>query len=181
MESQKNVLVVYFSRTGNTRIAAEELARQLKCDIQEIRAIPTYPLGFMGYQRALLHATLKRKSNIRLDQSNLAKYDLIVVGSPVWGGAISSPVRAFLDTYRSQIKDIAFFLTQGGSFGRERVLMQVQELCGKSPSSFLALTEKDMHQGTFRMKVASFAEEIKLRTSEKAPPQRRPPESMASL
>lgn len=161
MALPQNILIVYFSRTGNTRLAAEELARQLHCDIQEIQSLAKYPAGFIGYQRALFHAAFGRSFPIRIEQRNLAKYDLVIVGSPVWGSSIASPVRTFLETYRGQIKNLSVILTQGGTHGRQRVLKQVKELFGRTPFSLLAISSRDISQRTYIQKIEEFAEKIR--------------------
>lgn len=173
----KNVLVVYFSRTGNSRRVAEELSRRIGCDIEEIKSSPTYPTGFRGYQKALFHAALKRRPNVHIGKNNLSQYDLVIVGGPVWGSSLSAPLRSFLDTYRGQLKDVAFFLTQGGTFGREKVLQQMKEVCGKSPSAVLSVSERDLRGESYKKRISAFLDELKLT---KEPKVNRPPESFAS-
>ncbi|MGZ3747924.1 MAG: flavodoxin family protein [Pseudobdellovibrionaceae bacterium] len=170
----KNILVVYYSRSGNTRKVAEEIAQRIGCDIQEIKSTHAYPMGYRGYQKALLHAAFKKKPTIKLDNSNLSQYDLVIVGGPVWGGTLSPPVRSFLETYKNQIKNVAFFLTQGGTFGRQRLFFQMTEVCGKTPLAFLAVNDSDLHGENYQKRVAWFLRELKLEPVEakmKSPPE----------
>jgi flavodoxin len=177
---EKKILVVYFSRTGNSKKVAMEIGRQLVCDVLEIKSSPGYPKGFWGYQRALLHAAFKRIPSIQIESSNITKYDLVVVGGPMWGSSLSSPVRGFLSTYRGQLKDVAFFVTQGGNFARDKIKKQMSDVCGKSPGAFLAIAEQDMRDGSYAVKVSSFIDQLDLK-AKKPIGQKRPPESFASL
>lgn len=42
----------------------------------------------------------------------LQDYDLVLFGTPVWAGHVSSPVRACLDAQRNSLRRVAFFCTQ---------------------------------------------------------------------
>lgn len=166
---EKKVLVVYFSRTGNTKKVATEIARGLGCDLQEIKSSPEYKKGFWGYQKALFHAAFKRMPNIQIPSSNITKYDLVIVGGPVWGGSISAPVRGFLHAYRGQIKDIAFFFTQGGTFSREKIKKQMTEVCNKSPTAVMAISEQELREENFKKRVFLFLKELNLPTQTPQP------------
>lgn len=176
---EKKILVVYYSRTGNSKKVATEIARNLLCDVLEIKSSPTYPKGFWGYQRALIHAAFKRIPSIQIESSNITRYDLVIIGGPMWGSSLSSPVRGFLATYRGQLKDVAFFVTQGGNFAREKIKKQMSEICGKNPGAFLAVSDQDMRDGGYTKKVANFINQLDLKARQPEL-QRRPPENFAS-
>lgn len=151
----EKILVVYFSRTGNTRILANELSRKLQCDIEEIKTPVSYS-GFWGYQRALLQATFKRKPVIRPLQKDPTNYDLVIIGSPLWGGSISAPIRSFFEKYGDSLNDVAFFSTRRGGFGRTHFFEQMRQLSKKKPMSLLTLTEKELNSGEFKKNMSSF-------------------------
>lgn len=164
--ASKNILVIYYSRSGNTRKVAEEIAQSLHCDIEEIRSRASYPQNFWGYQRALLHASFKKKPEIQMVQSLLEDYDLVIIGSPVWGGALSAPIRSFFDRNKDELRNVVFFLTQGGEFGRKKVFTQMKELCLKTPLTTFAVTERDVRSGKFKKQVAEFIASLNLERSE---------------
>ena len=89
------ILVVYYSRSGITHKIAEALCEALTCDGEEIVEDGSRA-GFFGYMRSLVEARQKRPSVIAAAKRDPSSYDLVVVGTPVWGWSVSSPVRAYL-------------------------------------------------------------------------------------
>jgi flavodoxin len=161
MNSEKR-LVIYYSNSGYTKKLAKEIARNLNCDIEEIKTTVSYS-GFFGYQRALLQAILKRVPKIKKLKHNPADYDLVIVGGPVWGGAVSGPIRSFLTTHRDNLNNTAFFLTQGGQYGRGQVFDQMEQVSGKSPLAYLAVTDKELSNGVFKDKISFFLSELQVK------------------
>ncbi|MDD4974561.1 MAG: flavodoxin [Bacteriovorax sp.] len=162
MNSEKR-LVIYYSNSGYTKKLAKEISRNLNCDIEEIKTPVSYA-GFFGYQRALLQAIFKRVPKIKKLKHNPADYDLVIVGGPVWGGAVSGPIRSFLAEYRDNLKDVAFFLTQGGQYGRGKVFEQMEQVSGKNPMAYLAVTDKELSNGVFRERILYFLSELQEQT-----------------
>ncbi len=136
------VLVVFYSRTGNTRKVGADVARAFSCDIEEIRERGSR-LGVLGYLRSGYEAWFQRPVDIREPELDPRDYDLVVVGTPIWNASLSSPVRAYLTRNAAKLPAVAFFLTYGGS-SRDRVLRQMQEACGRVPVATLALRERDL-------------------------------------
>lgn len=169
MNSDK-VLVVYFSKSGNTRIIANEISRKLHCDIEELR-IPSSYSGFLGYQRALFDAIFKRKTSIKPLTKKPSDYELVIVGGPLFASSLTGPVRSFLDLYKNEFKNVAFFLTQAGENGRTHYFNQMKSLIPKKPLAFLAITEKDLASGAFKNSVSEFLNQLPIEqqlTKEKA-------------
>jgi flavorubredoxin len=164
----KNALVIYYSRSGNTRKAASAISQQLNCDIEEIKSRVTYGMRFFGFQRALAHAILKRKPRIEPLQKNLKDYDLIIVASPVWAGTMAAPVRTFFSKYKKSIKRVAFFLTQGGSYGREDALYQMRQEVGMTPESIFVMSQKDFDQSRFEKEITLFCSDFRKEERETA-------------
>jgi flavodoxin len=150
-----NTLVVFYSRTGTTRTAAEMISRNLGADLEEIWD-PSPRKGVRGYLRSLLDATLHRAVPIESLRRDLTRYDLVVVGTPVWGGNIAGPVRAFLETNGRQLRRVAFFVTEGGR-GDKRVLKKMGELAGAPPLATLALVQRDVDGGRVAKAIDAFA------------------------
>ena len=61
-----NSLVVYFSKTGNTRFVAEEIAMAASADVEEIQEVDSSKReGILGWLRAGRDGMLKKKSAIQ--------------------------------------------------------------------------------------------------------------------
>jgi len=152
-------LVVYYSRTGTTRLAAEAIAKALGADLEAI-VDRTPRLGLVGYLRCALEAGTKRLPSIERPAREPGDYELVVVGSPVWGASLSSPVRAYLEEHRRRLKAVAFFCTCGGR-GGERVLAQMTGLASKEPVARLVLREAEVTRKRAWPKIERFCGAIR--------------------
>jgi len=153
-------LVVYYSRTGHTRTAGEELAKELACDMEEIvdTANRSGPLGWVMSGKQASGKALTKLQPLKKD---LSQYDLVIVGTPVWAGTISTPVRTFLVENKDRLKKIAFFVTMGGR-GDASTLQGMEEACGKKPEATLALKTGDIKKGTFAEELKKFAGKMRV-------------------
>ncbi len=86
------------------------------------------------------------------------EYDLAIIGSPVWAGRLSSPVRTYLVEHCRGIKDVAFFATYGISTGK--IFIQMEELT-KPPIATLKVKEEEIESNEYLEKVQEFAEKVK--------------------
>ena len=78
------VLVIFYSRTGATRRLAEALANALQADIEPITDRINRS-GIFGYLRSVAESLQKRGASIEPMKTDPASYDLVVIGTPVWG------------------------------------------------------------------------------------------------
>jgi flavodoxin len=119
-------LVVYYSRSGNTRFAAEKISQKIGGDIEEIidKKRRKGPLGFVigGFD-----ATRGRKTDIAEIKKSPRDYDLIVVGTPMWNKRITPAVRTYLEDNKFSEKRVALFCTNNGSQS-ERVFKTLKEI-----------------------------------------------------
>jgi hypothetical protein len=151
------VLVVYYSRTGNTASVAEGLARASEADTEAIAAsVPRR--GVVGYLFSGFEALFERESLILPPQRDPRDYDIVLVGGPIWNSTISSPVRSYLKRFASSLPDVAFFVTSGGGEDA-RALQQMAELSGKKPLAVLGLRERDL-KGRFAVYLGEFWESV---------------------
>jgi flavodoxin len=104
------VLIVYYSRTGNTRFVAEKIAGKLEADIEEIIDRKNRR-GAIGWLRAGMDATRRKETEIEETKHSPSEYDLIVLGSPVWNKRIPPAMRTYINKNDLSKKKIAFFNT----------------------------------------------------------------------
>jgi flavodoxin len=158
MDASK-VLIVFYSRTGSTRALAHALADELACPVEEL--IDRRPRsGVVGLLRCAIDAALGRTTQLAKLKHDPADYDLVIVGTPVWGMSVSAPVRTYLTQTAGRFRDVAFFLTHGGT-GRERVFEQMQELAMLQPTAVLSVTEREVDSAEFLRKARAFAERLR--------------------
>ena len=122
-------LVVYYSRTGNTRAAAKEIASALNADVEELDD-GVDRKGLIGWLKAGRDGMKKAKVKLKPLKHNPAEYDLIVVGSPVWGGNITPAVRTFLAENNLAGKKVALFCTTGSPTPGEAITNMKEYLKG---------------------------------------------------
>ena len=150
-------LVVYYSRTGNTRLVAETIAEGLNADIEEIEDKKDRT-GAFGYLRSGYEAIFKKLTEIQPNNKKTEEYDLVIVGSPVWVGRLSSPARTYMTLHGHKIKNIAFFNTCGVKSGK--IFRQMEEL-SKQPIATLEVKEKEVKSDEYLKKVEEFIEKLK--------------------
>jgi len=148
------IIVVFFSRTGTTRKVGEMIAEKFGADTEEIKDTVDRS-GVKGYLLSGRDAMRKRLTKLEPLKHNLAEYDLVVIGTPVWGWTVSVPMRTFVTEQKGIIKKTAFFCTMGGS-GAERAFSEMEKIIGKKPAGTLALTTKEVVAGNFSEKVEKF-------------------------
>ena len=106
-------LVVFYSRTGTTKKVGEALADLIQCDSEELIDTKkrTGPLGFLRSGRDAARNKLTVLGPLIHDP---ALYDVVALGTPVWSGLMSSPMRTYITNNKSKFNGVAFFCTQGG-------------------------------------------------------------------
>jgi flavodoxin len=126
-------LVVYYSKTGNTRRLAEEISKQLCCDIEEIHDKKNRS-GTIGWFSGSRDAFRKFLTDIEfnLDPSG---YDLVVIGTPVWSFNITPAVRTYFTRNIEKLNNVAFFLT-GEGLGIKGAFKDMEALSSTPVASF---------------------------------------------
>lgn len=116
---QSKSIVVYFSCTGNTKAAAEIIAKKQGADIYEIVPEQPYTDEDLNYSdRSSRSTTEQNDSSSRPAISgsiDLDGYDTVYVGYPIWWADMPRIMYTFFDSYDMSGKTIAPFCTSGGS------------------------------------------------------------------
>lgn len=147
-------LVVFYSRTGITRKVAETIARALSGDVEEIVAREDRS-DFSGYGISREEAVLKKPAVIKATKKDPARYDLTIIGTPVWVQTVSSPMRAYISRKSKRFTRVAFFCTQDRS-GAESAFEEMQELCKATPVATVEILHKDVEDNSYVEKIESF-------------------------
>ena len=114
-------LVVFFSRSGNTGLAARHIAKRLKAPMIQLQA-KEYELGMVGLGHALKDAQANRKdAEITPRQVDMSAYRRIYIGSPVWLYSPASPVWSFIESNRFDGKDVVLFNTYNSNFSQDKI------------------------------------------------------------
>lgn len=156
-------LVVYYSRTGNTRRIGQELASALGADVEELRDGQDRRSP-VGYLKSGLDARTRKPVKLQQLTHAPAAYDLLVVGTPVWVSTVSTPVRTFLERIQTARQQVAWFCTYGleGEKYPGRTFQAMAEASGLTPLATLSVRTKDV-AGEHRDSVAAFVEMLSRR------------------
>ncbi|MDD6193565.1 MAG: hypothetical protein PUB19_01550 [Lachnospiraceae bacterium] len=122
-------LVAYFSRMGYTRHYAYEWREKYNADIYEIKATERIEgdLGFWWCGRFGMHHWEMPIEEIDVD---LAKYDKVVICSPIWVFALSAPVRSFCAKAKGRIKNAEYVLVHYQKARYENACDEMDSLLG---------------------------------------------------
>lgn len=115
-----NMLIAYFSWSGNTKGAAEEIQAQTGADMFEITPAAPYS---SDYNTVLDEAQRDQNNQARPELAaqveNMEDYEIIFLGYPNWWASIPMPVATFLEQYDFSGKTIIPFCSHGGGrFGQ---------------------------------------------------------------
>ena len=130
------VLVAYFSASGVTRKVAAEIAKAEHAELFEILPEVPYSAEDLDWKDKQSRSTLEMQDPscrppVVGQVENMAQYDIVFIGFPIWWGREPSVVDTFLDAYDFTGKTIVPFCTSGGS-GLGETAKRMQEIVGAS-------------------------------------------------
>ena len=112
--AQPKALVIYYSQSNTTRTVAQEIQKQLNCDIAEIECVEPYTGDFMQtIQRWQSEQKDSVLPEIKPLGCNISNYDIIFLGYPIWGGNYALPMASFLKNTDFAGKKLVPFCTFG--------------------------------------------------------------------
>ena len=103
-QPNNKVFIAYFSATGTTAGAAEKLSKVTGGELYEITPAQPYT-----------NADPKSRPAIRKSSIDIADYDVIFVGYPIWWNLAPRIINTFIESYHLKNKPIILFATSGSS------------------------------------------------------------------
>jgi menaquinone-dependent protoporphyrinogen IX oxidase len=101
-------LIIYYSRTGNSRLISHILQKELNAQVLEIKDLEDRS-GTLGYAGAGFDGFFDRHTTIEPAKADLSPYSNIVIVSPIWNWKLSTPIHTFLDSNRLDGKTVVLF------------------------------------------------------------------------
>jgi flavodoxin len=107
------ILVIYYTRTGNSKFVAETIAAELGADIEEVIDLKNRQ-GRLAFLPAGRDAMQGKETEIAQTKRTPSDYDLIIVGQPVWAGSPTPAIRTYLNKNDLSGKKVALFFSDVG-------------------------------------------------------------------
>ena len=131
-EKASKVLVLYYSQTSNTKVLAQEIAKRLNADIEEITLVEPYDTAF---QATIDRCKADREKGILPEikplKANVADYEWIFIGYPIWFGTYAPPIASLLEKVDMSGKWVVPFCT----FGSGGLESSMKDLAEKQPNA----------------------------------------------
>ena len=113
-------LVTYFSASGVTKKVAEKLAEAAGADLFEIKPEVAYTEADLNWMDKKSRSSIEMNDKsfrpaIAEKYNNMADYDVVYVGFPIWWYVAPTIINTFLESYDFSGKTIVLFATSGGS------------------------------------------------------------------
>ena len=113
-------LVAYFSASGTTKKTAELLAEAAGADLYEITPKVAYTKADLNWMDKKSRSSVemndkKFRPEIEDKDANIAEYDEIILGFPIWWYVAPTIVNTFLEKFDFSGKKVVLFATSGGS------------------------------------------------------------------
>ena len=135
--------IVYYSMGGNTAWAAGELASRLDAEQIVLKPRRAYPdHGARKFLRGGSAALFGATPVLEPCGFDAAAYDRIILGTPLWAGRISPPLRSFLKKEGNALagKPLAAFICSG-SGDAAKAFAQLRKLLGRDLTAELSLVD----------------------------------------
>lgn len=130
--SEKKVLIVYLSRTKNTKAVAEIIRQNIGGDLVELVLQNPYP---ENYQQAVAQVAAENETGflppLKTKIDSIQRYDVVFIGFPTWGMQLPPPMKTFLTEYDLSGKTVVPFNTNAG-YGLGSTIETVRSLCSNS-------------------------------------------------
>ena len=119
-KDMSKILVAYFSASGTTARLAKNIADTLGGDLFAIEPAEPYTAADLNWNNSSSRSSVEmndRSSRVAIARKveNMADYDTIVIGYPIWWGVAPHIINSFLESYDLTGKTVIPFATSGGS------------------------------------------------------------------
>jgi flavodoxin len=126
---ERKVLIVYLSRTNNTKAIAEIIHDEVGGTMIPLELETPYPADY----RAIVQQVVRENETgylppLKTKIDSIEQYGIVFLGFPTWGMRLPPPVKSFLRQYSLRGKTVIPFNTNAG-YGEGSSFQTVRELC----------------------------------------------------
>ncbi len=128
----KKILIVYLSRTNNTKAIAEFIRQKVGGTIVPLEMETLYPTDY----NAIVQQVARENETgylppLKTKIDRIEQYDHVFLGFPTWGMRVPPPIKSFLRQHSLRGKTVIPFNTNAG-YGEGSSFQTVRELCPQS-------------------------------------------------
>ncbi len=132
LTSERKILIVYLSRTNNTRAIAEFIHQKVGGTMVALELETPYPTDYNAtVQQVARENETGYRPPLKTKIDRIEQYDVVFLGFPTWGMQLPPPVKSFLRQYSLNGKTVIPFNTNAG-YGEGSSFQTVRELCPQS-------------------------------------------------
>ncbi len=102
-------IVYFYSHKGSNRYLAHRIAKDLNCEIEEIKPR-------LSSQLLML---MKLNLGNRKLKTNIVNYERVILCGPIWMGQLIVPLKNFVIKYNSKINNLIFVTCCGSTFDKK--------------------------------------------------------------
>lgn len=140
-------LVVFYSRSNNTRTAAQTISQETGAKVVEVTDKKSRS-GPIGYMLGAIDAIREKKTSIEYEKVNLKDYDTVYIGTPVWASKPAPAIVEFINDNEFSGVNTITFATMGSSGGDTTINVlnnMIISMGGNVKKSFsIAVKNKDV-------------------------------------
>jgi flavodoxin len=115
ISGRSRTLVAFFTRTGNTKLIAAAVRRDLGADLFEIQPSEPYP---EDYEATVAQAEREKQTGyepaLKENVGEIGAYSTIYLGFPIWGSTAPTVIKSFLSKHDLRGKELVPLITHGG-------------------------------------------------------------------
>ena len=137
-------LCLYYTRTNNTKVATEHLAKLLGADIAEYTDGKTRK-GVTGYIGACFASMKKSYPAITIKGDvQVEDYDRVVIGMPVWAEGPCVIGKAFINQYKDCLpQDVYYAVTHMAPSGYDKKIQALDKILGRTSAGYVTMQTKE--------------------------------------
>ncbi|MDR2536327.1 MAG: hypothetical protein LBD29_09900 [Treponema sp.] len=144
---EKETLIVYYSRSGISERLAKALQHKLGCDMDKIAYADKEQIAFgTAVVEALRKATVPIKGSLHKPED----YKKIIFITPVWGGAMATPIRSYMTENKEHIQSYSLIVTCGKS-GLSGSIKDAAAALGKEPVGSEQYLSSQVTKGAYNL------------------------------
>ena len=130
------ILIAYYSHSGNNEKVAHELKNRTGESLYRIREKKKRKTISI-----LFDLLFKRRSTLRLMPIDIKEFDKVIFVSPIWGGRIATPMRAFINEEQEYLNKYYFISVCNGEPGQqEAIIDELQAMTHRTPGNVTELS-----------------------------------------